>query len=127
MQERFRTNISKAKGLGSAHDGVHHWLAQRFSSVLVTLIMIWMVCLIICVVGKPFSEVIEIIKKPYNVLAVCLFAISSFYHANLGMQVIIEDYVRCRAMRLFFLYSTQLISIITTSAVVVAMLYLMTL
>lgn len=127
MQERFRTNIAKAKGLGSAHDGVHHWLAQRFSSVLVTLTMIWMVCLIVSIVGKPFSEVIEIIKRPYNVLAISLFTISSFYHANLGMQVIIEDYVRCRMMRLFFLYSTKIISIVTTAAVVVSTIYLMTL
>lgn len=126
MQGRFRSGISKAKGLGSAHDGMHHWLAQRFSSVLVAVLMAWMVTLIVCTVGKPFSEVIEIIKKPYNVLAVALFTISSFYHADLGMQVIIEDYINCRAMRLFLLYSVKILSIVTASAVVVAMFYLMT-
>lgn len=127
MQGRFRTDIAKAKGLGAAHDGVHHWLAQRFSSVLVTILMIWMVLIIFCIAGKPFSEVIEIIKKPCNVLAISLFVVSTFYHANLGMQVIIEDYINCRIMRLCFLYGTKIVSIVTASAVVVAMFYLMTL
>lgn len=125
--QKFRSDIAKAKGLGAAHDGVHHWLAQRFSSVFVAILLVWMLLIILYVVGKPFSEVIEIIKKPCNVLAISLFTLSSFYHANLGMQVIIEDYVHCRIMRIFFLYGTKIVSIVTASAVVVAMFYLMTL
>lgn len=127
MQGMFKTDISRAKGLGTAHNGAHHWLHQRFTAVLNLLLLFWMVFILYCISKHEFSEIIEIVKKPYNVLAISLFALSIFYHATLGMQIIIEDYSHCRAMRLILLYTIRIVSLITSSAVVVAMFYLMTL
>ena len=27
------TSIGRVRGLGSAHEGVHHWLLQRFTAI----------------------------------------------------------------------------------------------
>lgn len=127
MTGRFRSDISKAKGLGSSHSGVHHWIHQRFTAVLLLALAGWIVCLITCVVGREISEVIDIIQRPYNVTAIALFVTALFYHASLGMQVIIEDYVHCRIVRLFTLFAVQIVSVITVFAMVVAVLHIMTL
>ena len=127
MKGRFKTDIAHAKGLGSAHSGSHHWLAQRFTSVLLVVLITWMLYIISCTAGLRMSEVIEVVKKPYNVLAISLFAITAFYHATLGMQIIIEDYTQHRMARLTMLYGVKILSIVTAAALVVAMFYLMTL
>lgn len=127
MSGRFKTDIARAKGLGAAHHGIHHWLQQRFTAILNLVLFVWMLCILHHISGREFSEILELIKKPYNVMAVSLFAISVFYHATLGMQIIIEDYAHCRALRLVLLYGVRIVSLITATAVVIAMFYLMTL
>ena len=123
--ENFRSDIAKAKGLGAAHSGVHHWIHQRFTSAAMILLTGWMIYIIIQLAGREISEVIEMIKKPYNVLAISLFIINLFYHASLGMQVVIEDYAHCRAMRLILLFTVKSVSIITTVAMIIAVLSIM--
>ncbi len=125
MEDKYRSQISKAKGLGSGHSGLHHWMHQRFTAVLLLFFVGWIIQLIASINAVDLSQAIEIVKKPYNILVIALFVLTVFYHASLGMQIIIEDYTHCRLMRIFFLTLVKVISIITGSSMVVALLYLM--
>lgn len=125
MEDKYRSPAFKAKGLGSGHSGLHHWIHQRFTSVFMLFFVGWMVQIIASINTVDLSQAIEIIKKPYNIAAIALFILTIFYHASLGMQVIIEDYSRCRAMRIFLVTLVKIISIITSASMVVALLYLM--
>lgn len=125
MKKTFKSDIAKVKGLGSGHSGTHHWLHQRFSAVMMIVLTSWVLCLIGQISGKELSEIIEIIQKPYNVLAMSLFVSILFYHSSLGMQVIIEDYVQHRFIRVFLIFAINIISIITVVAMFIAVLYLM--
>jgi succinate dehydrogenase / fumarate reductase, membrane anchor subunit len=125
MNKTFKSDMAKVKGLGSGHSGTHHWLHQRFSAVMMLVLTSWIMCLIGQISGKELSEVIEVIQKPYNVLAISLFVSVLFYHSSLGMQVIIEDYVHHRFTRAFLIFAVKIISIITVVAMFIAVLYLM--
>ena len=92
-QKTIRTPLGRARGLGSAKEGTHHWWMQRVSSIaLIPLSLYWLSCLG-CMTTKDYSEFINWIGYPEVSIAAILFIIVSFYHAALGIQVIIEDYV----------------------------------
>lgn len=123
----YRSNLSKAKNLGAAGSGVHHWWHQRFTAVILLLITAWVYCFAWDLGNAETSGIIDVFQKPYHVIMLSLFVIFGLYHAALGMQVVIEDYVHCRFMRLALLLTTQVFSIITAFAFIIAILYVMTL
>jgi succinate dehydrogenase / fumarate reductase membrane anchor subunit len=127
MKNKFRSDLYKAKNLGSAGSGSGHWWHQRFTAILLTLMTGWVFCFSWQLSGAELGEIIEVFKNPVHIVMVALFAIIGFYHAALGMQIVIEDYIHCRAMRLILLLSTQIFSIVTVFAFIVAVLYVMTL
>jgi succinate dehydrogenase / fumarate reductase membrane anchor subunit len=95
----LRTPLSKVKGLGSARQGVSHWWHQRLTSLLmlplIFLLAIW-------VTGLPqldHASFIAWVGTP--LISVCLIFLigAMFYHAQLGLQVVIEDYVASHGLR----------------------------
>jgi succinate dehydrogenase / fumarate reductase, membrane anchor subunit len=127
MKDKFRSELSKAKGLGSASSGSHHWWHQRLTALMLALMAAWLFCFTWSVANQELSGVLNILQKPYNIIMLSLFILVSFYHASLGMQVIIEDYITCRALRLVLLLCIQLFSILTVISFLVAVLYIMNL
>lgn len=127
MKNKYRSDLSKAKNLGSAGAGSGHWWHQRFTAIILTILTGWVFCFFWEISHSELSGIIEVFRKPYHVLMLILFVLAGFYHAALGMQVVIEDYVHCRAARLILLLTTQIFSIVTAFAFVLAVLYVMTL
>jgi succinate dehydrogenase / fumarate reductase, membrane anchor subunit len=127
MKDKFRSELSKAKGLGSASSGSHHWWHQRLTALMLALMAAWLFCFTWSVADQELSGVLNVLQKPYNIIMLSLFILVSFYHASLGMQVVIEDYITCRALRLVLLLCIQLFSILTVISFLVAVLYIMNL
>lgn len=127
MKNKYRSDLSKAKNLGSAGSGSGHWWHQRLTAILLTLITVWLFYFFWDISNSTPSEIIEVFNKPYHVLMLTLFIMAGFYHAALGMQVVIEDYVHCRAVRLSLILMVQIFSIVTALAFILAVLYVMTL
>ena len=99
-QETIRTPLGAARGLGSAKEGVHHWWMQRVSAMaLVPLSLYWLAYLPEIASGNR-AEVAAWLASPCTAIAAILFVIASFYHAALGIQVIIEDYVIAKGLRM---------------------------
>lgn len=121
----MKSDLSKAKGLGSAKSGVHHWIHQRFTAL-------FMVCLtlpLFMLLWKLNSisleaNIIHLLRKPFYILSYSLFAITSIYHGMLGMKVIIEDYIHCETLKLIIMLLLQLITIITIVAFIIAIIYI---
>lgn len=127
MKNKFRSDLSIAKNLGSAASGSRHWWHQRFTAIMLVILTIWLFFFSWQLRNQDLIEVIEVIKNPYNVIMLSIFTLAGFYHAALGMQVVIEDYVTCRAYRLIMLLTVQIFSIVTAISFLVAILYVMTL
>lgn len=87
------TSIGKVRGLGSAHEGAHHWLVQRFTAIGNVVLTIWLVASIMLLPDLGYATVSGWLSGPIPATAMILLIICTFWHARLGLQVLIEDYV----------------------------------
>ncbi|TNE50354.1 MAG: succinate dehydrogenase, hydrophobic membrane anchor protein [Sphingomonadales bacterium] len=87
------TSIGKVRGLGSAHEGAHHWLLQRFTAIGNLVLAFWLIGSILWLPDLGHETVSAWLAKPLSATAMILLVISTFWHARLGLQVLVEDYV----------------------------------
>lgn len=92
-QRDFQTPLAKAKGLGTAHDGVHHWIHQRISAVALVFLGLWLVYSLACHGDDSYADIVTWLANPWTAGLMFLFVIAVCYHAVLGLQIIVEDYV----------------------------------
>jgi len=81
-------------GLGAAKQGAGHWWSQRLTSVALVALGIWLLASLWALHGFDYDTVIRWIRHPIDATLLTLFVIVSAYHSQLGMQVVIEDYVQ---------------------------------
>lgn len=118
----FQSPLAKAKGLGSAHTGTHHWLMQRVSALALLPLIIWVVYAVFKMQGASYQEFTAWLSQPLNAVLAILLVISSFYHAVLGNQVIIEDYISCKWFRMTKLIGQKLFFIALAVACIFSIL-----
>ena len=91
------TSIGRVRALGSAHGGAHHWLVQRFTAIGNLVLGVWLLASLLLLPNMSYVTVHEWIARPVPACAMGLLVISTFWHARLGMQVAMEDYVHTPA------------------------------
>ena len=89
----LRTDLGKVRGLGSAREGVGHWWAQRLTAIALIPLLFWFVASVVPLVGAELRIVREWISSPVNSVLLLTLIVAVFHHAQLGLQVVIEDYV----------------------------------
>jgi succinate dehydrogenase / fumarate reductase, membrane anchor subunit len=87
------TSIGKVRGLGAAHHGPHHWLVQRFTAIGNVVLMSWLLVSLIMLGDFGYGNVVKWLSQPLSATAMILLVFSLFWHARLGLQVLIEDYI----------------------------------
>ena len=114
----LRTSLGRVRGLGSAKEGTHHWWAQRLTAIALVPLTLWLVYSIVCMTTLDYIAAIGWLQSPITSSLLILFVIALFYHAQLGMQVVIEDYVECKVFKItsivllnFIIWFTGLASI----------------
>ena len=118
----LRSPLAKAKGLGASGDASHHFWVQRISALAMITLVIW-ICLSIAFLPKAdYATVVAWLQSPINGIITLLFVILSFYHAQLGLQVIIEDYVVSHGKRLFGILLIKFLSYFLMAAGVYAVI-----
>jgi succinate dehydrogenase / fumarate reductase membrane anchor subunit len=93
----FRHPLERARNHGAAGSGVDHWWKQRFTSILLVPLMVWLVWSLMLLSGADYAAARAWMSSPWNATMALLLVASMFYHARLGVQVVIEDYVHHRA------------------------------
>lgn len=89
----LRDPLAQARGLGSAKDGVNHWWLQRMTAVALMLLTPWFVWFALAMIGGDQVAARQHIADPLNATLLSAFVLSLLWHARLGLQVVIEDYV----------------------------------
>lgn len=87
------TSIGRVRGLGAAHHGAHHWLVQRFTAIGNVVLMSWLLVSLALLGDYSHANVVKWLSAPLPATAMILLIVSLFWHARLGLQVLIEDYV----------------------------------
>lgn len=94
-----RTPLSRVKGLGSAKEGTGHFWSQRVTAVALVPMIVWLCFSIASLPGMDYVTIREWLSGPFTSIVMILLIIAGFYHARLGLQVIVEDYVGGHAAR----------------------------
>jgi len=92
----MRSPLSRARGLGSAKTGTDHWWAQRLTALALIPLVIWFVVSMIIVTGADHAAPVEFISSPINAVLLILLIVATFHHGQLGLQVVIEDYIHTK-------------------------------
>ena len=89
----FRTPLKRALGLGSAKDGTGHFIVQRVTAVAVVLCGVYLLGLLFGLSGADYLTARAVVADPLNAIVFIAFLVAACWHARLGLQVIIEDYL----------------------------------
>ncbi len=87
------TSIGRVRGLGPSHHGAHHWLSHRFSAITNLVLMSWFIVSLLLLDEYSYETVTGWLSKPLSATAMALLVASLFWHARMGLTVLIEDYV----------------------------------
>lgn len=87
------TSIGRVRGLGSAHHGAHHWIMARVTAVGNLVSVLFFGISLVLLGDYSFASVHDWLSQPLPAFMVALMIISTFWHAKMGMQVVLEDYV----------------------------------
>jgi succinate dehydrogenase / fumarate reductase membrane anchor subunit len=89
----LRTPEARVRGLGSAHHGLAHWWAQRITAVALVPLLLWFVAHICVTAGADYQTARASLHAPINAILTILLVLAGLHHGQLGLQVVIEDYV----------------------------------
>jgi succinate dehydrogenase / fumarate reductase membrane anchor subunit len=96
----YRTSIGRVRGLGAARAGSGHWTAQRLTAIANLLLMLWFLFSAMALAGGGYAQVRAWLAQPVPASLMVLLIISTFYHARLGLQVAVEDYVHHEGVKI---------------------------
>ena len=105
---QLRSHLGRVRGLGSSNDGVNHWWMQRLTGIALVPLSLWFVFSIVGLVGAELSTVTNWVGRHYNPVLLVLLVICMFYHAQLGLQVVIEDYIHSESTKVTLLVLIKL-------------------
>lgn len=119
---KLRSPLSKAVGLGSAKHGFSHWWWQRVTAIALIPLTLWFVYSILCLVGGSYDAVSAWLSSPLNASIMLLFVLTSLFHAQTGLQVVIEDYVHTKWANLTLLLLTKFAAVLMAVLSIISVL-----
>ena len=117
----FRSPLSRARGLGSAKAGVHHWWMQRVSAIALIPLVVWFAISLVMLTGADFAVVRAWIGSPLVMVLLTLTIVVGLYHGQLGLQVVWEDYTS-GATRVVMIVFTKFIAVLFGLGAVLAIM-----
>jgi succinate dehydrogenase / fumarate reductase membrane anchor subunit len=118
----LRTPLARARGLGSARDGLHHWWAQRLTAIALIPLVVWFAISLVMLSGADYDIARAWIGSPLVMVLLILTISIGLHHGQLGIQVVIEDYVHGDGWKLALIVAVRFIAVVFGLAAVVAIL-----
>ncbi len=118
----LRSPLSRARGLGSAKEGARHWWAQRLSALALVPLILWLAIGLAAHAGGEYEAVKAWVASPAVTVLLILVIGTVFYHAQLGLQVVIEDYVHTHWARMTIIIAAKFVAAIAAAIGIVSVL-----
>lgn len=122
----LRSPLARVRGLGSAKEGVAQWWAQRMTALALIPLAIWFCASVVALTGADHRAVVAWIGSPVPACLLLLLIGATFHHAQLGLQVVVEDYVHNEGLKLAALIAIKAAAVVLAlgSALAVVSLFL---
>ncbi len=91
------TELGRVRGLGSSHEGTHHWWRQRLTAGSNLFLMTWLVLSLARLPGYDYTLMHGWLRSAWVAVPMALLVASVVYHLRLGLQVVIEDYAHAES------------------------------
>ncbi|MBD07699.1 MAG: succinate dehydrogenase, hydrophobic membrane anchor protein [Gammaproteobacteria bacterium] len=114
--------LNKVIGLGSAKEGAEHWWMQRLSAVALIPLGLWFSVALGAMDQLDYSSVVEFVRHPVNSILLILTLITMTYHSQLGVQVVVEDYVHSSSLKIITIVAVSFAHILVAVTGVFAIL-----
>jgi len=119
----YRTPLRRALGSGSAKRGVGHFIGQRVSAIALILLAGWAVWSVLVLAwGGDYATAVIWLRSPIDAVLASLLAIAAFYHMQIGMRVIIEDYFQAKGTRSLLLIANLFLCWAATALTIICLL-----
>lgn len=117
----LRSPLGRVRGLGSAKEGASHFTQQRLTAMALIPLLLWFVISVISLAGASYDHFHAWIANPCNTTLFALLLGVGLHHAQLGLQVVIEDYVHDEGIKFFSLVAVKFAAILIGVFSVVAL------
>ena len=118
----LQTPISRVRGLGSAKEGTHHWTAQRLTAIVLAPLSLWLIYTLVFITGADYAAVTVWLQETMNAALLLLFLFALYYHAQLGVQVVIEDYINTEWQKITCLIVIKFLALLAGLSASIAVL-----
>ncbi|MFI5000393.1 MAG: succinate dehydrogenase, hydrophobic membrane anchor protein [Reyranellales bacterium] len=122
MNGDLRTPLARARGLGSARAGVGHWWAQRLTAIALIPLVVWFAISLVMLSGADFAMARAWIGSPLVMVLLILTIGVGLHHGQLGLQVVIEDYVHSDGRKLALIVIVKFIAALFGLGAILAIL-----
>jgi len=122
--DMMRSPLGRARGLGSARAGAAHWWAQRITAIALVPLTLWFLCVVIRMLGATRDDIVSWMAGPLPIVLMIALVIATFHHLQLGLQVVIEDYVHSDLLRAGSILLMKGLSLLLALACIVSVLRL---
>ncbi|GIX36434.1 MAG: succinate dehydrogenase membrane anchor subunit [Lysobacteraceae bacterium] len=112
--------LARVRGLGPARHGTQHWWLQRLTAVGLALLVPWFLWLAVTLAGADAFTVRALLAQPLHAVLMLAFVICLFWHARLGLQVVIEDYIHTRWLEVTLQVTVLFACVLATLASAIA-------
>jgi len=96
----LRSPLGRVRGLGSAKSGTEHFWAQRVTAVALIPLTLWFVYSVLALGAADHAAASAWMQSPVNAVLLLVLIVATFHHLQLGMQVVIEDYVHVEGVKI---------------------------
>ena len=110
-QGESATPLGKVRGLGSAREGGHHWLEERFTSVALVILSLWLLFSLLMLPDLSLDILKEWLGSAWGAIPMALLVITAFRHGLDGLKVVVDDYVHDEGTRIGLHYFLTMVAI----------------
>ena len=109
---KFRTPLKNVRGLGAAKTGTEHFVLQRLTATALVPLTLWFLIFVLSLVNADYVTAADAVSKPWNAVLLVGFLVAMFWHAQIGLQVVLEDYIHNSLLALALQTTVKFIAVL---------------